>query len=87
MSHPFELDISALEAVEIEFEEPLTDEEAARVAGGILPGGCVTTQALGEEGGSDYYPTPPGKLPPARKPPVYTTLALGEEGGGDPYLM
>ena len=34
--------------------------------------GPVTTQALGEEGGRQYYPP---------RPPTYTTQALGEEGG------
>jgi hypothetical protein len=76
MRHPFELEISDLEAVNLNIEEELTDEQATKVTGGLL-----TTQALGEEGGRIWPPTinPPIK----QKPPFfYTTLALGEEGGG-----
>ncbi|MEC4819405.1 MAG: hypothetical protein SAK29_39970 [Scytonema sp. PMC 1069.18] len=71
MNHPFTLDISDLEAIELNFEY-LTDEEATHVQGGLSlatteavgeEGGDVTTLALGEEGGD------------------VTTLALGEEGG------
>lgn len=60
MSHPFDLALSNLEAVEIDFEEHLTNEEATKVVGGILPGGCVTTLAIGEEGG---FSLPPFELP------------------------
>jgi predicted DNA-binding protein (UPF0251 family) len=37
MSHPFELDPAELEAMELEFEEQLTEEETARVGGGRHP--------------------------------------------------
>lgn len=50
MSHPFELELSDLEVVEIEFEEQLTKQEAASVGGGSV--GEFTTLALGEEGGT-----------------------------------
>jgi hypothetical protein len=74
MHHPFELKLSELEAIELNFEEELTNEEATKVTGGLL-----TTQALGEEGGCIW---PPTINPPInQKPPIYTTLALGEEGG------
>ncbi|NJL42665.1 MAG: hypothetical protein HC935_03365 [Pseudanabaena sp. SU_2_4] len=77
MHHPFELEISDLETMDLDFEEHLTDENVLRVEGGIavgeyypptptIPSGSKpTTLALGEEGGGGY-----------------TTLALGEEGGG-----
>ena len=67
MNHPFNLNISDLEALDLDL---LTDEEATQVEGGILPGGCyastaaygeegggvASTKAVGEEGGS--YPDP-----------------------------
>ena len=73
MRHPFELEISDLEAVNFNIEEELTGEEATQVAGGIV----FTTRALGEEGGHIWPPII--KLP--IKPPTLTTMALGEEGG------
>jgi hypothetical protein len=96
MSHPFEMNLSDLEALDLEFEEKLTNQEAATIGGGS----DFTTLALGEEGGDGWQPikpprfwSPPIKIPPCHKPPVkppcqppidppiYTTLALGEEGG------
>jgi len=68
MHHPFELELSDLEALNLDLEEELTEEETSKVRGGILPRTGVTTQALGEEGGWT-------------KPPIYTTMAIGEEGG------
>jgi hypothetical protein len=86
MNHPFALNLSDLEAVDLEFEEQLKFEDVAQVDGGILPGGCVLTQAFYETG---YYPRtcPPIPTPncppitPPICPPTATTLALGEEGG------
>ncbi|MEG4071301.1 hypothetical protein QUA30_01370 [Microcoleus sp. Pol14C2] len=90
MNHPFDLDIADLEAIDLDFEETLTDEESTRIGGGLR----ATTLALGEEGGGGIqcisapcpgseggggFPPPP----PIFDPPV-TTLAIGEEGGG-PY--
>ena len=94
MNHPFALNLSDLEAVDLEFEEYLTDEEATQVGGG---GGRLTTYIYGEEGGYSWgLPSPPHYLgppihvppynQPPTKPPTYTTLALGEEGGGS-YLL
>ena len=90
MNHPFDLDPAELEAMDLDFQETLTDEEAAHVGGGI----GLTTMALGEEGGSGPiqcisapcpgseggggFPFPP--LPVFE--PLPTTLAIGEEGGG-----
>jgi predicted DNA-binding protein (UPF0251 family) len=34
MNHPFDLDPAELEAMDLDFEEPLTDEEAAHIRGG-----------------------------------------------------
>jgi hypothetical protein len=73
MRHPFELEISDLEAVNLNIEEELTGEEATQVAGGLVS----TTRALGEEGGCFWSPII--KLP--IKPPTVTTMDLGEEGG------
>lgn len=77
MDHPFALEISDLEAFELEYEEHLTIENAVQVEGGILPGGCVLTKAWHEGG---YFPP---ICPPIKPicPPTVTTLALGEEGG------
>jgi len=78
LNHPFNLDISNLEDLNLDLEQQLTEEEAARVGGGLT----FTTLALGEEGG-DYskFPQPqPGPI----DPPEYTTQALGEEGGDYP---
>ena len=36
MNHPFDLDIADLEAIDLDFEETLTDEEAAHIGGGIM---------------------------------------------------
>ncbi len=77
MSHPFDLNPSELEAMELDFEHQLTDEEAARVGGGQT---TYTTLALGEEGGDDCYIAKPLSFPYS-KPPEFTTKALGEEGG------
>lgn len=70
MSHPFELELYKLEAIELDFEQQLTDEEAAKIGGGIKGSQknkdkepIFTTLAVGEEGG------------------YVTTQALGEEGG------
>lgn len=82
MSHPFELNLSDLESMELDFEEELTDEEAAKVGGGS---GRVTTLALGEEGGSCRPKRPVVKRPITTKPPEVTTQAVGEEGGGNTF--
>ncbi|NJK70058.1 MAG: hypothetical protein HC789_18675 [Microcoleus sp. CSU_2_2] len=90
MNHPFDLDAAEQEAMDLDFEEQLTDEEAAQVGGGLM----ATTLAVGEEGGGGIVcisaPCPGsetgGGYPPKPIPidPPMTTLALGEEGGG-PY--
>ncbi|MEG3898438.1 MULTISPECIES: hypothetical protein [unclassified Microcoleus] len=87
MNHPFDLDIADLEAIDLDFEETLSDEEAARIGGGIM----ATTLAIGEEGGGIQCISAPcpgseggGGFPPQPIPihPPVTTLAIGEEGGG-----
>ncbi|MEG4288281.1 hypothetical protein Q5692_05580 [Microcoleus sp. C2C3] len=90
MNHPFDLDPAELEAMDLDFGEPLTDEEATHIRGGSR----VTTLAVGEEGGGGPIqcisaPCPgseggggfPVSRPPVFEPPA-TTLAIGEEGGG-----
>ncbi|GAA6619420.1 hypothetical protein [Scytonema sp. NUACC26] len=95
MNHPFALDISDLEALELNFEENLSDEEANQVTGGLKiattkafgeEGGgeivCISAPCPGSEGGDDPRPKPrPTKPQHPTKPPEVTTLALGEEGG------
>jgi hypothetical protein len=91
MRHPFELELSDLEAVEFNVVEDLTDEEAANIGGGRRlttqalgeEGGEVTTLAVGEEGGevTTFAVGEEGGFNPGPKPPIATTLALGEEGG------
>ncbi|NJO40923.1 MAG: hypothetical protein HC769_21860 [Cyanobacteria bacterium CRU_2_1] len=82
MRHPFDLDLAELNAIDLDFEECLTAEEAAQVGGGMV----YTTMALGEEGGC--FPYHPPKCRPISRPcpidPPVTTLALGEEGGDPP---
>ncbi|NMG21197.1 hypothetical protein [Brasilonema bromeliae] len=94
MNHPFGLDVLDLEAIELNFEDDLNDEEAAQVVGGLTKatteavgeeGGTVTTLAVGEEGGIQCISAPcpgsEGGEKPPKEPPKATTLALGEEGG------
>ncbi|MEG4317475.1 MULTISPECIES: hypothetical protein [unclassified Microcoleus] len=88
MNHPFDLDAADLEAMDLDFEEQLTDEQAAQVGGGLM----ATTMRVGEEGGGIVCISAPcpgsetGEHPPKPMPidPPMTTMALGEEGGG-PY--
>lgn len=97
MNHPFGLDVSDLEAIELNFEEELNDEEAAQVLGGSdkfttlalgEEGGTVTTEALGEEGGvvciSAPCPGSEGGEKPPTKPPV-TKRWFVESGGHLPW--
>ncbi|MBD1845637.1 hypothetical protein H6F89_19945 [Cyanobacteria bacterium FACHB-63] len=83
MRHPFDLSVTELKTLDLDFEEDLMLDAAEAVAGGLT----LTTLALGEEGGrGDYFPRPP-KVPPICPrpvpipPPEMTTMALGEEGG------
>jgi hypothetical protein len=87
MNHPFDLDIADLKAMDLDFEETLTDEQAAHIGGALM----ATTLAIGEEGGGIVCISAPcpgseggGGYPPKPIPidPPMTTLALGEEGGG-----
>lgn len=77
MKHPFELEISDIEAIELDFEEPLTDELAQKIVGGAQ----ATTEYVtvphpgeaAEEGGGHGVTTD------------HATVAQGEaaeEGGG-----
>ncbi len=95
MRHPFDLEPADLEALDLDFEEQLTEEEAARVGGGKhAPIVCISAPCPGSEGGGDdtdepyypYYPLPfPKPKPIPIDPPDATTLAIGEEGGGPIY--
>nr|WP_293095512.1 hypothetical protein [Okeania sp. SIO2F4] len=55
LNHPFSLNISDLEDLNLDIEEQLTDEEAAQITGGkgTDEGPVLTTLAIGEEGGPD----------------------------------
>lgn len=90
--HPFALNLSKLESIDLDFEEHLTEDDAANIGGGTISDGRLITKAWYEGGGwyppiNKYppYPVPPTQhpdYPPINQPPAYTTLALGEEGGG-----
>ncbi len=69
MCHPFELEVSELETLNLEIQE-ITDEEAEKVSGGR----DYTTLALGEGGGNFTRAR-------AEQGGDFTTLALGEGGG------
>ncbi len=77
MKHPFELEISDLEAIELDFVEPLTDELAQKVIGGFKATTEYITAKVGEaaeEGGGGPVATT-----------HYITAKVGEaaeEGGG-----
>ena len=78
MKHPFELKISDLEALELDFVEPLTDESAQKITGG----GNVTTEYVtvphpgeaAEEGGGHGATTEYVTVPHQGE--------VAEEGGG-----
>lgn len=88
MNHPFDLDSADLLAMDLDFEETLTDEQAADIGGGRMTtmmvgeeGGeiqCISAPCPGSEGGEGYPPNPIPIDPPM------STMAIGEEGGG-PY--
>lgn len=95
MSHPFDLDPAELEAVDLDFEETLTDEEATHIGGGLRfttmalgEGGggglieCISDPCPGSEGGGGFPFPPPPPPPPIFFGPPMTTDAMGEEGGG-----
>lgn len=87
MNHPFDLDSADLLAMDLDFEETLTDEQAADIGGGLIAitmmvgeegGGiqCISAPCPGSEGGEGYPPKPIPIDPPM------STMAIGEEGGG-----
>jgi bacteriocin-like protein len=94
MNHPFALNISDLEDLNLDFEQ-LTDEETAQIAGGetklttLHPGEegsdpgdivCISAPCPGSESGGEPSPKP---LPKPPKPAVYTKAWF--ETGGEPY--
>ncbi len=85
MSHPFDLNLSDLEAIEIDFEKQLTDEESARFSGGSQIR-CITTPCPGSGGGGSTRPPsfefPPIKFPPIKFPPI--KFPVGEKPPKDP---
>ncbi|MEA5580824.1 hypothetical protein VB620_05650 [Nodularia harveyana UHCC-0300] len=79
MKHPFDLEITELESLNLEFQE-VTDKDAAEITGGAN----FTTLAIGEEGGGlNNLPSlsPLPSFPIGGNGGVATTLAIGEEGG------
>ena len=96
MRHPFDLDRSELAAIDLNFEETLTDEEAQQVEGGwgIFPhkpphylGPPIKRPPSGiiKPPPHPYYPIKP-PIHPSPQPPMVTTLALGEEGGSSMWI-
>jgi hypothetical protein len=96
MRHPFDLEQAELEAIDLDFEETLTDEEAQQVGGGLRYCPPSTPpQYLGPpiklppdcEIEPEPIPLPvpcypiDPPIPPCLDEPIMTTLALGEEGG------
>ncbi|MEB3179370.1 MAG: hypothetical protein VKL59_10110 [Nostocaceae cyanobacterium] len=97
MHHPFNLTLTDLEAIDLDFEEEISTE-SEKVDGGLSiavtkalwEGGCTSAC---QEGGDIWLPPSPPKCPPSKPPisicppeppicpPQVTTLALGEEGG------
>lgn len=83
MSHPFDLNLSDLEAIEIDFGEELTDREAAQISGGHSGGDnvqCISAPCPGSEtGGSTFpgivYPTSPS-LPIRFSVPTFSNINL-----------
>lgn len=71
MRHPFDLSLSELNTIDLEFEESLTALEAEQVGGGF----DVTTMALGEEGGEPITTQALGEEGGA------TSRCRGEAGG------
>ncbi|MGQ4650564.1 hypothetical protein [Lyngbya aestuarii] len=91
MRHPFELEISELENLNLTLED-IADQDAEKVAGGSdvttlavgEEGGEVTTLAIGEEGGDSVFTTL--AIGEEGGDSIFTTLAIGEEGGDQfPY--
>ncbi|MCU0568052.1 MAG: hypothetical protein MUF49_15815 [Oculatellaceae cyanobacterium Prado106] len=85
MDHPFNLKLTELETLDLEFEEALSIDEADQVNGSTR----YITSFNKEQG--DCKPLPhPRPRPRCPSPPIYpdlpiaTTLALGEEGGWCP---
>ncbi len=85
MSHPFDLDPSDLEVLDLDFEEQLTElteEECAQASGG----GSKEKRHFKKPDRKLIHPI----MPPIHPimPPEATTLAIGEEGGDtDPIYM
>jgi hypothetical protein len=92
MRHPFDLQPTELVAIDLNFEETLTEEEAQQVGGGLQYCPPIKPpQYLGppiqlppdceiKPLPLPCYPIDPPS-PPISKEPIMTTLALGEEGG------
>lgn len=86
MSHPFNLNLNQLQAIDLEFEELLTPEAAAEVSGALsrLPYPPRPRPRPRPRPPLNCPPNPPIAHPQPINPPIYTTLALGEEGGWHP---
>jgi bacteriocin-like protein len=97
LTHPFALDISDLDNLNLDFAEQLTDEETAQITGGLKKDEpTVTTLAVGEEGGdggiqcisapcpgseNGGHPSHKPPRPPKPHQPPVYTKALHENGG------
>ncbi|MEB3359727.1 MAG: hypothetical protein VKK04_23580 [Synechococcales bacterium] len=75
MNHPFDLDLATLQTLNLEFQDNLSQQEAAQVGGARR----YVSRYMGEAGGWRPHPIQPKPKP--IEPPFATTMALGEEGG------
>lgn len=83
MDHPFNLNLTELKTLDLDFEEPLSDQTADAIHGADYS----ITSFNKEQGDCKPKPRPRPRprcpvVPICPDPPIATTMALGEEGGG-----
>lgn len=85
MNHPFDLELRELETLDLEFEEPLSLDEASQVNGSLRLISRSESKVNFKRRPRLRPPRPiyPRPIYPV-DPPSATTLALGEEGGWHP---
>lgn len=81
MEHPFNLSLSTLKTLDLEFEDDLASAMASDLSGGLR----YITRRGGEQGGVlSVRPPKPVPIDPVIPHPPVTTKAIGEEGGWQP---